>query len=794
MKKQKISRKEKLTDGWITIGTKLDSNSLDKDLRDSERKLKQYEREAEKLTKQKAKIDIDLSSYEAEKTKIQEETDEILKQANAEEQVNYILESEKIQLEDLETKYKKILDKNNEITKELEENISNQGLLNTKVSEMKEKLSQTQGYNEVKKSIDNIGNSMSSIIGKVAKWSLAIFSVRSAYSLISSSMSTLSQYDEQMATDIEYIRYALASALKPVIEGIIQLVYKLLAYVNYLAQAWFGVNLFAKAGADNFAKVSSGIKDATNNAKELNKQLTGFDEMNVLQENGQVSTGGGGGGTTLPSVDLGNIQDVEIPSWLKWIKDNGELIAGLITGIGLALLGFKIGNFISNITNSGKALQGFGDIVSSATFLTGLTILITHLSNLITHWNSLDTSEKAAEVVFVAFGVALMALAVVIRTAIDTATFGVAEIISLVVIAIAGLVAGISELTSVLNDNNGRVFDATEAQENLTDAINNTKQATENYANFLDNYDNAVKRAEEATEKLTTVQNETGISIDKLLEKMEEENLSYIDLNDNEKKVYKAYYDNMAAQDNLKKSTQDLEEGVDAIVEAKKTEHDAYWKNEVAIAQQNKSYDKLKEKVIDAFKNGELSAESARDIIARCMGDMSEDAAKTFGKDIPKEIKEGLDPQQYHSNGYKLGKFFENTWNEAFKSVKDTFNSIGKFFGFSSGGVTTGKTGFYNGGIIGFENGGVTRNVVKCANGSIINQPGRGVPISTAVGGERGQEGIIPLTNSQMMEQLGQAIGRYITVNTQMNNYMNGRLISREIQKVQNNSDFAMNR
>ena len=82
----------------------------------------------------------------------------------------------------------------------------------------------------------------------------------------------------------------------------------------------------------------------------------------------------------------------------------------------------------------------------------------------------------------------------------------------------------------------------------------------------------------------------------------------------------------------------------------------------------------------------------------------------------------------------------------------------------------------------------------KLAVGGIVNRPGRGVPVGGAITGERGAEGVIPLTDSQQMSLLGEAIGRYITVNANITNTMNGRVISRELQKVQNESDFAFNR
>ena len=83
-----------------------------------------------------------------------------------------------------------------------------------------------------------------------------------------------------------------------------------------------------------------------------------------------------------------------------------------------------------------------------------------------------------------------------------------------------------------------------------------------------------------------------------------------------------------------------------------------------------------------------------------------------------------------------------------------------------------------------------TFNLPRLAKGGIINMPGRGV----AIGGEAGREGVIPLTDSQQMELLGEAIGRYITINANITNTMNGRVISKELQKIQNESNFAYNR
>lgn len=89
----------------------------------------------------------------------------------------------------------------------------------------------------------------------------------------------------------------------------------------------------------------------------------------------------------------------------------------------------------------------------------------------------------------------------------------------------------------------------------------------------------------------------------------------------------------------------------------------------------------------------------------------------------------------------------------------------------------------------------IPRFYPRLATGAIINQPGRGVPVAggRAIAGEAGAEGIIPLTDSQAMETLGEAIGRYITINANIVNNMSGRVISRQLQKINNDNNFAYN-
>ncbi len=329
-------------DGWVVIGTELDTEQLEKDIKNAEKKLASFKKEEERLLREKGKVDSKLSNYEAEKKAIQDNTNELLKMAQTDEQTANLLNLENIELEKLTTKYSKQLESIQEINSQLTENRTNQELMNNSISEMNNKLNKTKGYDNIKNGLEKINNSMSGVIKKVIRWSLAVFSVRSAYNLIRQASSTLAQYNEQYASNLEYLRFVLAQSIAPVLQFLVNLAYRLLTYINYIANAWFGINLFSNASAKNFQKMAG-------SAKSINKSLqtAGFDEMNVLTD---TASAGGAGGVSAPSVDLSSMQG-EIPSWIQWIVDNGPLLLAIVAGLTAGIIALKAG--LAGITSLG---------------------------------------------------------------------------------------------------------------------------------------------------------------------------------------------------------------------------------------------------------------------------------------------------------------------------------------------------------------------------------------------------------------------------------------------------------
>lgn len=192
-----------------------------------------------------------------------------------------------------------------------------------------------------KDTFKKITESSGKILKRVLRWSVALFGIRSAYTAIRQAMATISQYDKTMKSNVDYIRYAVAMTLKPVVEWIINQVYKLLQYINYIAQKWFGKNLFENAGAKAF-------KEANKNAKEYQKTLAGFDEMDILKKVDSVDE-------LNPTYDLSKqLSQAEIPTWLKWIGDHRDVFQIVAEGFGI-LFGAKA---IATILNATGAIIG----------------------------------------------------------------------------------------------------------------------------------------------------------------------------------------------------------------------------------------------------------------------------------------------------------------------------------------------------------------------------------------------------------------------------------------------------
>ena len=604
-------------DGKVVIGTELDTKNFDAQIKQVERELDLLERSA------------DESSIPKQFRRSEEEANKL----NAE------IEKTRNKLGDLRKKQLELENKN----------------INT-------------NWQNISGIINNVNGGLSDTVKKVARWGLALFGIRTAYNAIRGAMSTLSQYDTQMADNIEYIRYALASSLQPVIQTILNLVVRLLQYINYIAKAWTGKNLFKTA--DAFKSAQKSASGVAKSAKEINKQLAGFDEMNVLSDTSTGGTGGtGGADISAPNIDLTGMQG-EVPQWLKWIVDNKDLILAVMTGVAAGLLAWKLG--LSGIQSLGIGLAIAGIVYTIESIMAYLQ----------------DPSwENFGKIV----------------TGIGLAVAGVAIIFGSWPVAIAGAIVAVIGII-VSNWEKIKTF--------LQNGIEWLKTSGKGLLNWL-----------------------FGDFLDPL---------------------YNAFVNNLQLILNFFDTTfTNAKKILDNIIEFVKNVFAGNWKG---------AWENIKNiffAIFDTIKNYFFTVFGIiKNTVVGIAGTVGNILAGVF-----KAVVNGV-----------MGAI-ENILNSPIRAVNRLIGVINKVPGINLGTLSTFK-------------------LPRLAKGGIINQPGRGVPIGygQAIGGENKAEGVIPLTDSQQMQLLGEAIGRYVTINANITNTMNGRIISRELQKVNNTNDFAFNR
>ena len=398
-----------MADGYITIETKLSTNKFDRQVTELENKIRNEEDKAQLKLKAKLQAEDELARHKQAIFEIEKEYERTSQQVEHLQNImskqtkgvsltpqdftdlqNYAeinKQNEKLDAT-LDRAYEKQTKLNNKVEqtslayKQIQDNV--QGY-KTKIESVKLQKQQAQVDN-IKKNFEGVSKSVGRAIRRVASLALSIISVASAYSLVSSASSTLGQYDEQYASNLEYIRYLLAQALAPALRYLVSLASTLLGYLNYILNAWFGITLFSKNSAKNFVsaknstgRISKNTGKISKNTEKIKKDLqtTSFDEMNVLSDTSDTGTsgtsGGGGstgstGGTIMPSIDP---TAVEIPEWLKKITEFLKPVIdffkqiiekyGPVKGAILIVIGALAGFFI--IKSLIKLFTGFGKSV-----------------------------------------------------------------------------------------------------------------------------------------------------------------------------------------------------------------------------------------------------------------------------------------------------------------------------------------------------------------------------------------------------------------------------------------------
>ena len=554
--------------------------------------------------------------------------------------------------------------------------------------------------------------------------------------------------------------------------------------VNQLSGDISGVSSSVSNLADNTSGVGSSMDKTTGSAKKLNKelkQLSKFDEMNILQKNEDTSSKGSGGGASGGSLgDLGNFGDISknVSNAINPIVDafnklgaSAEIFTAALLGIGAAFAAWKISQVLTKLGLLDKAL-GVTSLVSIGLFVAGTYLLIKSVADLILNWDKLTKKQKLMKVSLAALGGAFITLGVMVKKGFSVAS-----------LATGGFLTIVTTLIAVVGTLIYKWSQEEKSISSVKDATNRLKEAKDRLKRAEDEQIAAVDRLRDAEKNLQEVQEQTNINAKALFEEVKNGTRSYKDLNDAEREAYKAQKELYDATENLKSANKELDNSNKNLTMSE-------WKKKQSVAESKGEYMKYRDEVIKAYNDGSLKAEQAAELISRSMAGMDKETQKIFVDGVPKKIKSSLDPEKYKSSTEK----FVGSWNTMMGRLKkDITIKVEAAIKVASTVGGAGLTALALQSKLKSAKGAIV-TLPKLAVGGVVNQPGRGVPLGNAIIGERGAEGVIPLTDSQQMALLGEAIGKYININATVPVYVGNRQVAREIRKINAEDDFAYNR
>lgn len=226
-----------------------------------------------------------------------------------------------------------------------------------------------------------------------------------------------------------------------------------------------------------------------------------------------------------------------------------------------------------------------------------------------------------------------------------------------VIAAVAALVAVIGVLVYHFATEETAVKSVADANDAYADSIKRTEDALKSAGSAESQYRTALEQLQQAEQA-------TGLSGEELYNSVANGTLTLQGLNNEQLKVYNAYASMITAQ---QASTQ---ASLNAIA-AKQAEMGALADLGLAQAKATGDWESFKTATIDAWQQGMLTADQAKEKLSMAMTEMDVYSRQTFAENIPQEIREGLDPHAYENDYQSLKSNWEG-WMALLAKDSDT--------------------------------------------------------------------------------------------------------------------------
>lgn len=553
------------------------------------------------------------------------------------------------------------------------------------------------------------------LIKKLKRVGLALFSIRSAYTLVSRASSAYLSKDTELAEKLQSVWVGLGSFLAPLLEYLSNMLLKMVGYLNVFVKALTGIDFVARANAKALNKQAKAQKN-------LNNQMLSFDEINKLEDTKSESGGASASDGLIELPELDDKMVKKLQDLAYWLKENWGLIKAVGIALGIAFGAAKIAQLVGNISTliggGGKGIKGLTKSLNEIPTMIKIGIIVGGVAY------TINTVKKIKQ---------------------DT--------------------KNLNKQTESLREKMREIYYLKWSKETDTNKTleeqNRLRQVGLESLGKAYKWYNKISGASESYlgDAKETVEHSKGN-----LEALKQQYQAQSNNNEKQKEILKGLIDqynyNLAMIVALKR--QGVETGELETINNGYKETIKQTSKELGIG--NEKLGKMLDDSAATNKETQAIAANIKDI-----------------NDVNLEKKELIVDVKANTSSFKI------SMKQMADSIKSWANGIGG--GFS---VLWNKlTGGGGGGGRGFATGGIGTGI---GLGAIVNNPGKGVSIGGGnIAGERGREGIIPLTDPRAMAELGQQIGRWVSVNLDITNQIDGRVLNRRLEAIKNESNFTTN-
>lgn len=372
-----------MSDGRLWFNTKIDNSQVDKGLKELERKIRSSEesiaknenaklplvKQLEQLNKKLTEAKQNLAMLKADAAAAQSamlpgaSVDDYTRASSDLPQLQTAIADQEATIAALQKQWNTVNGKVEKYDLAIQRANTDIERSNVKAQELSEQLNPAAekmrtAMDKANRSAERFGKRLWEIGKSALLFNLISSGLRSVVKYMGTALKTNSQYTAQLAK----LKGALMTAFQPIYEFVLPGLLAVLRILTAIAQ--FAANVFSffsgktvsesAKNAEALNEEADAINAVGGAAKDAQKDLLGFDEINRLSDPNAGGGGGGGGGSAAIAPDFSNMTDM---------REDLLNILGIVSAIAAGLLAWKIAR---TFTDSLSMAAGLALAVASA--------------------------------------------------------------------------------------------------------------------------------------------------------------------------------------------------------------------------------------------------------------------------------------------------------------------------------------------------------------------------------------------------------------------------------------------